>query len=257
MVIDVVTYAGDREKELFEIRYNVLKGDVDEFRVFEFDTTFSGKPKKSTFNQFYPNVNYYFITEDQWGKYRELARQSPNTEYGRGAEHWITEFAQKESIKDCLTDLQDDDIVYLGDCDEIWKPFLASKYVVFKIKLRVYTYWLNNRSSEEFWGTIVGRYKNIRGRCLNELRSKKHIKVAMEWGWHFTSLAPYLEQKLKDSYTEETYASRQIIDNLSSSIEQNKDFLGRGFIFKRDESDWPKYLLENKNRYSQLCLKTS
>src|SRR3990167_5149673 len=103
-VIDVCTYNG--EKELFEIRYNILKDFVDEFRVIEFDKTFSGKSKNSTFNQHWHKVNYYYITEDIWSEYEDLAISSPNTNYGKGVEHWIREFCQKESIKECLTDLE-------------------------------------------------------------------------------------------------------------------------------------------------------
>src|SRR3990167_8883752 len=99
MIYDIITYNG--EKELFDIRYNVLKDFVDEFRVIEFDKTFSGKPKKSTFNQYYDKVKHYIHTEDIWGKYIEEAKSSPNTEYGKGAEHWVIERSQKESIKDC------------------------------------------------------------------------------------------------------------------------------------------------------------
>mgnify|MGYP001587210217 CR=1 FL=1 len=253
-VIDVITYNG--EKELFEIRYHILKDVVDEFRVIEFDKTFSGRAKEKTFNQNWDKVKHYFIKEDVWGKYWEEAKKSPNTNYGEGAKHWLREWAMKESIKDCLTDLEDDDIIYVGDADEVWGEFPVSNDVIFKLKLRVYAYWLNNRSSEDFWGTIVGRYKNIKQECLNELRSHKHTKTQIEWGWHFTSLAPYLKQKLQDSYTEETYATEQILSNLSRNIQENKDFLGRDFIYRIDERQWPQYLQEHKKEYSQLCLKT-
>src|SRR3990167_2817302 len=112
MIIDTTTFNGERE--LFDIRYNVLKDYVDEFRVVEFDQTFSGKPKESTFNQKWDKVKHYFVTEDIWSKYEELARSSPNTEYGKGAKHWQTEFMMKESLKDCLADLKDNDLVFIG-----------------------------------------------------------------------------------------------------------------------------------------------
>ena len=60
MIIDTTTFNGERE--LFDIRYNVLKDYVDEFRVIEFDQTFSGKPKESTFAQKYDKVSYFYIT---------------------------------------------------------------------------------------------------------------------------------------------------------------------------------------------------
>lgn len=257
MVIDVITFNG--EHELFEIRYNVLKDYVDEFRVIEFDKTFSEKPKEPTFKyQDWPKVKYYLNAENVWGKYEELARKSPNTQYGKGAGHWITEFCQKESIKDCLADLKDDDLVFIGDCDEIWNPTTWESEEpelpeLAKLKLRVYTYWLNQRSSEQFWGTIAGEYKYIRDRCLNELRSSAW-KTKNIYGYHFTSIARDLHKKLTDSYTEESYATKAVLDNLKENIENNKDFLGRDFTYRIDESEWPQYLKDNKKKYQHLCL---
>ena len=111
MIYDVITYNG--EQEIFEIRYNILSPFVDEFRVIEFDQTFSGKKKVKKFNQNWDKVKHYFVKEEQWSKYWEEAKKSPNTDYGKGAEHWLREWSMKESIKDCLTDLDDDDIFYI------------------------------------------------------------------------------------------------------------------------------------------------
>ena len=260
MVIDVVCYNG--EKELFEIRYNILKDFVDEFRVIEFDKTFSGKKKEKQFNQNYPKVKHYFITEDTWIKYWEEAKKSPNTNYGEGAKHWLREWAMKESIKDCLTDLDDENIIMIGDVDEVWNPeYQWTDFIDFsgicKLKLLVYCYYLNQRSSERFWGTIVGRYKDIKDNCLNQLRTSRNRLVGkelMNYGWHFTSMGGYdkVKEKLTDSYTEESYATEQVLDNLEDNIKNNRDFLGRDFKYKLDESELPKWLLDNKEKYKHL-----
>lgn len=249
-VIDCVTYNG--EKELFEIRYNILKDFVDEFRVVEFDKTFSGKPKKSLFNQYFDKVKHYIHNEDIWGKYYDLAVSSPNTLHGNGAKHWITEFCQKESIKDCLTDLKDEAIVFIGDCDEIWNP-LVKHLVPIKLKLQVYSYWLDNKSTEQFWGTIVSTYKDIKEDCLNHRRGNLP-RVTDNMGWHFTSMGGVdrVKKKLTDCYTEETYAHEEILNNLEENINQKRDFLWRDFSYKQDESEWPDYLKKNKEKYKHL-----
>lgn len=251
MKIDVTTFNG--ENELFDIRYNILKEVVDEFRVIEFDKTFSGKPKPGTFDQMWPKVSYFYTTEDVWGRYEALARSSPNTEYGNGAEHWIREFCQKESIKDCLTDLKDTDLVFIGDCDEIWNWPLNKTSEPTKLKLRVYSYYLNNRSNEEFAGTLVAQYKDIKNECLNHIRANSP-KTEMYCGWHFTSMGGHekVRQKLMDSYTEETYAPKTVLDELEHNIKESKDFLGRNFEYQIDESSWPQYLKDNKDKYKHL-----
>lgn len=260
MVVDVITFNG--EFDLFELRYQILKDYVDEFIVIEFDKTFSGKDKPNyeleSADVFYdrishwPKVKYFSIEEAQWSKYLELAKSSSNTEYGKGAEHWIREFCQKESIKDCLTHLKDDDLVFIGDCDEIWRFSLDNlPDKIYKLRLKVYTYWLNNRSSESFAGTIVGKYKWIKDEILNELRSGTKWTSNFH-GWHFTSLKDGLKRKLEDSYTSESYTTDAVMNNLDSNIANNKDFLGRDFKYWIDESDWPQYLKENRVKYQHL-----
>ena len=263
MVIDCTTFNG--EHELFEIRYNILKEFVDEFRVIEFDQTFSGKIKpiygilftqEDYIKERYPKVKYYFVGEDTWTKYDDLAKTSPNTQYGKGAEHWVREFCMKESIKDCLIDLKDDDIVFVGDVDEIpdlnikWQDFTGSP---FKLRLKVYSYWLNNRSSEEFWGTLVSKYWHIKTDCLNHLRTNSW-KTNFDAGWHFTSMGGHenVKKKLTDSYTKDSYANDWVLSNLQDNISNNKDFLGREFTYKIDESEWPNYLKDNKFKYKHL-----
>lgn len=266
MVIDVICYNG--EKDLFQLRYEILKDYVDEFIVVEFDKTFSGRSKLPYFDLDFkdlkdPKIKYFHISEDTYSKYRVLAISSPNTEYGKGAEHWIREFCQKESIKDCLTHLQDDDIVFISDCDEIWNPELikwqketssfgsSTDFLLHKIYLKVYTYYLNNRSSEVFAGTIMGYYKYIKDRCLNHLRTNA-MKIASSEGWHFTSLKDNLKHKLEDSYTSESYATEAVMQNLENNVANNKDFLGRDFTYKVDESEWPEYLKSHRQDYQHL-----
>jgi len=249
-IIDVVTF--NNEHDLFEIRYNILKDYVDEFIVVEFDKTFSGKPRESSFPfKDLPKVKHFFVTEDVWDKYMDMAYESPNT---RGAEHWKTEFSMKESIKDCLTHLKDDDIVFIGDCDEIWRMPIIDDNQVLKLKLDVYTYYLNNRSNEEFWGTIVGRYGYIKDKCLNHLRTTDNYKPLYSTGWHFTSQGGIdaLKKKMDDTYTDESYWNDTVKSRIDERFENNQDFLGRPFTLNIDEVDLPQYLKDNKEKYKHL-----
>lgn len=256
-VIDVCTVHD--EADLWEIHYKTLFDHVDEFVVVEFDQTFSGKPKELLgertdiwYDPIYqwPKVKYVSFYEKDWEKYRELAESSPNTV---GADHWKREFMQKESIKDALTHLNDDDIVFVSDVDEIWRKTALRVSRPQKLKLDVYTYFLNNRSSEQFWGTLVANYSDIKDACLNHLRSGTPGTLN-EYGWHFTSMGgpEALKKKLTDSYTQESYATPEVIENVAYNISNGKDFLGRNFTYTIDESCWPKYLQENRGKYQHL-----
>lgn len=251
MVIDVITYNG--EEDLYEIRFNMLEPFVDQFIVVEANKTFSGNNKPLYFTnhkRFKEKKIKYFVVED-WGdaKLWDMAFTNKAT---KGVNHWKQEFYIKESLKKALVHLNDDDICFIGDCDEIWdyRNIILNQ----KIKLKVYAYWLNNRSNEEFWGGIWIKYGNIKDACLNDLRNDLP-KSEMYGGWHFTSLKDGLKRKLTDSYTEESYANKSVMDNLDENIKNNRDFLGRDFEFKIDESEWPNYLKQNKDKYIDLCKK--
>ncbi len=249
MVIDVVTYNG--EEELWDIHYNALKDYVDEFIVCEAPTTFSGETKPLYFESIkdkYLNVKYHIIDENWTEEEKLQAFASPNT---TGPAHWTREFLQKESIKKALTHLNDNDIVFIGDVDEIWSPNVLRLVGSYKLKLRVYTYYLNNRSNEVFYGTIKAKYGDIKNLILNHVRTKAP-RTKNYFGWHFTSMKDSLRKKLTDSYTHESYATPEVLGNLEYNIENNQDFLGRNFTYTLDESEWPDYLQENRDKYTNL-----
>lgn len=264
MIYDVILYNGERE--LFEIRYNILKDYVDEFIVCEATTTFSGKPKPLHYAELigkYKRVQFHKIDENWSSEEIALAYSSPNTEYGKGASHWVREFLQKEGIKKSLKHLKDDDVIFIGDCDEIWNPLanvLNDKKDIYKIKQLVYTYYLNNYSSENWFGTLRTPYYQIKDKCLNHIRTSISTGSYMNHGkegWHFTSMGGYdgLFKKLSDSYTDQSYFTSDVAANLKENIETNRDFLGRNFIYTFDESCWPQYLKDNREQYAHL-LKT-
>lgn len=256
-VIDCFTYNG--EKDLLKLHLSILDPLVDEFVIVEAPTTFSGKPKTlyglrdmHLVKQFWPKIKYHVIDENYTQEELDLAESSPNTQ---GAEHWKREFLQKESIKKALSHVENDDIVYIGDVDEIWNrsPHNIISNEPLKLRLKVYTYFLNNRSSEQFWGTVMGKWRTMKNDCLNHIRTNANRSDGYN-GWHFTSMGGYEEvrRKLEDSYTRESYFTEGVENNLKANIESNQDFLGRKFIYNLDETEWPPYLKEHKHEYKHL-----
>ena len=257
-LIDVFTYNGERD--VLRIHLSVTPW-VDRYIICESKTTFTRKPKElhffreqRYFKQWWPKIDYYIINDNYSDEEIQLAQQSPNTQ---GAEHWTWEFLQKERIKKAMFScgVQPDDTVYIGDVDEIPKPFHGEKegYPA-KLKLDVYAYYLNNRSDEQFWGTYVSKYEYIKDKCLNHERSRTDIRTADTYGWHFTSQGGLDEvrRKLNDSYTAESYNTPETQQLLAQRHEQGVDYLGRPFTFTRDESNWPEYLRLNRAKYKHM-----
>lgn len=261
MTHSVFTYNG--EIKTLQLHLGILDKYVDRFVIVEANKTFSGNDKPLYFFQqqqyvkdYWKKIDYYVVNDwddtDLW----EQAIKSPNT---NGAKHWKREFYIKESMHKALKQfkVQDDDTVFIGDVDEIIDP--TAEYesdTPIKAKLRVYAYWLNNLSNEKFYGTLIAQYKDIKGKCLNHMRSDKMLYSKGGFlGWHFTSMGGEKEvrRKLDDSYTEESYNTREVQELLAERLKENKDYLGRDFQFTIDETNWPLYLKNNREKFKYLC----
>ena len=239
MVIDAILYNGERD--IFDLRYNVLKDVVDEFVVVEFGKTFSGKDKEAHPINL-PKVSYHFFTQ-----VKDLKPNLPPA--------FATEYNQREMIKQCLKHLDGDEWVFIGDCDEIWEPNFEIPEDRIKFRLRVYAYYLNNRSSEDFaLGPILARYHTVRANRINDLRTQTPLSPELS-GWHFTNMggAERLKEKI-ESYGHQEFNTPEVKDNLEERIKRNQDYVGRNFTFWKDESDWPEYLKNNKDKYNHLLI---
>ncbi len=261
MIFDVFMFNG--EFDVLEIRLNILNDYVDKFIIVEAPVTFSGNKKplyfleqEKRFEKWLPKIKYYVVDVDDpilW----EMARKSPNTEYGKGASHWLREFVIKESIKKALIGLDDEDVCFISDCDEIWNPETLTKIRegTYRLRQKMYVYYLNMRSSEEWAGTLLAKYRHIKDACLNHLRTDKHEIIEND-GWHFSSVGGVeeLRRKLNDSYTAESNNSSEVQAKLADRYGK-EDFLGRPFnwVYTVDDSSWPQFLKDNREKYKDLC----
>ncbi len=252
------------EADLLEIRLNVLNPYVDTFVLVEANETFSGLPKplyyeehKERFAAFSEKIVHHVVepySEEEWIE----AKNSPNT---GGLDHWCREYIQRENIKKGLikAGVQDEDTVFMGDVDEIPDPEIAHIVPAWpiRLKLEVYSYYLNNKSSEEFWGTVMAQWKDIKDVSLNAARSSFQRSDGYG-GWHFTSMGGVDELKRKiESYGHQEFNTPQVKDNLGRVLEEGGDYIGRNFTFRIDESAWPEYLKNNRENYEHLCKTTN
>jgi hypothetical protein len=280
-VYDIFTFFN--ELELLEIRLAILAPYVDHFVIVECEETFSGHTKELFFlsnrQRFraYDDKIIHFIVKKVPLSFDELAARlrDPATSLlerevienalssdnvPAGQVHWLKEFYQKESIKHALVSLADDDVCFVSDVDEIWNPAAFIDYRqnhIFKCRQTVYTYFLNNRSSERWAGTLVTKYRNIRTACLNHLRtaSKTRYHYVANGGWHFTNQGGADRIRLKlAAYGHQEFNTPLIRSSLEDRILRNEDFIGRRFRFWRDENGLPQYLLDHRHRYQHMFL---
>lgn len=265
MVVDVIMFNG--EYDVLDIRLNVLNDVVDQFIICEANETYTGIPKpyyflqgQDRYEKFLPKIKFLPLghyPDDP--KLVEVVNNSPGVP--QDLHWWRREVYQRESIKNGLTHLKDDDVVFYSDADEIWNPEIPIPEGRGKYRQLVYVYYLDNRSDEEWAGTSLMRYSDIKNDTLDNLRAHDEHRAYMKapyidnGGWHFTNIggADFIKRKL-ESYSHQEFNHPAVMGQLEERVSKNQDFLGRGFRFWRDESELPEYLKKNRDKYPRLWL---
>lgn len=256
MTYDLFVFNG--EYDMLEIRFHLLSPFVDKFIISECIETFSGNPKVSywvernrdRFEEWEDKVVYNLVTE--YSDSQILGQIEQRVNYV-DQPAFQKAFYQKETLRKTLEKLNpsDDDYIYYGDVDEVWKPKGIDDRI-YKLRQIAYSYFLNNRSPEDWRGTIVTKWKNLKDACLNDMRANP-VNILEDGGWHFTNLGGLEAIKRKiESYDHQEVNIPWVKDGLEERFESNRDFLGRDFQFWIDDSQLPKYLLENKERWKHL-----
>lgn len=248
---------------MLELRLNILDSVVDQFIICEGDETTAGEPKPRSYElnrgryaKWEHKIKYHIMSPYTDPALSLLADTSPGVP--KDMHWWRREFIQKESMRYALTHLRDNDRVFIGDCDEIWDPTIEYPEGRSELQQTVYTYYLNNKSSEHWTGTSLMSYSDIKKDTLDNLRAYDEMRAymrapVMQSGWHFTNIggAEFIKRKIQ-SYAHQEFNHPQILEQIDQRIASNQDYLGRDFTLGVDESDWPQYLTNNRDKYLHL-----
>jgi beta-1,4-mannosyl-glycoprotein beta-1,4-N-acetylglucosaminyltransferase len=271
------TFIFFNELDLLEIRLNILNEFVDYFVLVEATHTFTGNKKplyynenKNKFKDFNDKI-IHIIVDDLPNSFEELSNRSgdeldksiwydclttPNVP--KGEVHWLREFYQKEQIKKALINLKENDFVFISDLDEIWDPNISinlDSNDIFRLNQKVYTYYLNNRSSENWYGTIGTKYKNIKNYSINHIRTpnRNNYSIVNNAGWHFTFQGGSENIKNKiESYGHQELNTESIKSLINTRINQNTDVFGRPHNLWVEYEFLPKYILNNKEKFNHM-----
>ncbi|MDA7830853.1 glycosyl transferase family 17 [Candidatus Pelagibacter sp.] len=253
---------------IFNLRYSILKDFVDYFIVCESKFDHKGKPKKINFIK---NENY------EKKNIRHIVLEKP---FPKNNDAWENQAIQREFLLSNLSDINDDDYIFFSDPDEIQTPEilinfeLKKKYGIFMQKTFNYKFNLFNKYESPWEGTRVCKKKNLKS--INFMRQKvksknlthsffridkeKNIEIFNNGGWHFNNMLSPEEISLKlktfahTEFSSEEFSSIKIIEE---KIEKRIDLFNRHHTYKAVEIDdtFPKYLLENLNKYEKFIIK--
>lgn len=254
MIIDCCTFNG--EDDLLEIRLNILDPHVDLFVIGEAELTFAGHAKELLFPKvatryekwfhkmrYAPVISHY---EPRILEYMVLQCEKDMSYPHR------TAFYQKEHLQLAFRDAEDNDVIYFGDCDEIWTPYEVEAEPR-RLRQLNYTNHLNRRSNEDWKGTTISTYAKVKEYGLNQIRLKAEPTTTVH-GYHFTNMGGYEAVKKKlETYDHQEFNNPEYLDKLKERVEKGEDFVGRDIKTWIDESDWPTFLKENREKYAHLC----
>lgn len=241
------------ELELLELRLNELNNIVDYFVLVESTKTFTGKDK-----ELYYDKNSWLFEKFKPKIIHIIVQDMPET-----SDPWTREYFQRNAILRGLGNCSPDDLILISDVDEIpnknqIKGNISEKPMAFD--QNCYFYFLNCLSNEEWYGTVMVKYRHLTS--PQDLRNKKNkLRKIKSGGWHFSYLGGVEKIKAKiesfahSEFNTEKYKNEE---KLLQHLREGSDLFDRqGIRYKFVDIDksYPDYLLENINKFSALICK--
>ena len=269
MIYDCFSYWD--EDLLLELRLNILDNYVDYFVIVEGNKTWQNNPKKFKFNI------------DKFSKFSKKIIYIKVDDLPDGIDPFLRENHQRNCISRGLKNANGNDLIIISDLDEIPNPKKIinfsnkMKYAVFKQKHFYYKFNLQSTNSPNWYGSRICVFKELKSpQWLRDLKFKKRPfwridklrlnNILEDGGWHFCNLKTPEEllYKYKNlcetndpiNFKEKIDEKYLNIDEITKRVNSGSDIIGRDDRFKKIliDKDYPDYLLENLNKYSDWII---
>jgi len=269
MIYDCFTFRD--ELDILEIRLNVLNDVVDKFVICEADKTFTNQPKPyiflqniDRFSKWIDKISYLPITLEDEG----LDFSKNDSSYTPTSAAWQFEYQQRSALIYGLNEAQPNDLILMGDLDEIPNPLDIKDYgfpVVYAMDF--FYYFVNNKSigpRDKTWlgtaqinGSYLSKLEN-----LQELRNIKNNFHPIKSGWHLSYMGgkELIQTKIKSfSHTEYNQEKYYSDENINNSLLTGKDIFGRegmNFEIINLSSYYPQNVIDTFKNYPSLIYET-
>lgn len=279
------------EKMMLDLRLNILDQYVDYFVIVEQSYTHSGRKKKKNFNindypKFKKKIKYYYLEKEP----NDLISIDNNDEKHAGYQRINSlkrENLQYNKLIDGLVDAQPEDLIIVGDCDEI--PNLSNvnfetiknNIILFKQKIYYYKFNLLHESLNWFGNKACKKKNLISPEWLKYIKNKKYpfwrvdtffskikytnVKIIENGGWHFTNiksdkeiyykLMNYGEHNefersgLNENDIKNLIKNKKLYFNHQADKTSNKKYSSSIDLKFENDVNLPEYLTNNKNEY--------
>jgi beta-1,4-mannosyl-glycoprotein beta-1,4-N-acetylglucosaminyltransferase len=283
MIYDCFMFSN--ELDLLDIRLHELADVVDYFVLVEATKTHSGKDKplyywenKTMFSEFSSRILYVCVQDMPMTKAELNATLTEQdwrwieSDYQK-EDNWVRERFQRNAMMRVLKDVSPDDIIIIGDADEIVKADLIKEikymsHIGFSlhgsnaVEQTLNTYYVNWQCTNmPWWGSKIVT-KKILNNIVTPSEVRFHtpaVNYIMDGGWHFGFLggADAVREKIQ-SYAHQEFNTVDTLARVGGLLDAKKDALGRLYEYKVIPVDYehlPKYLVDNQDRFSHLIYK--
>ncbi len=280
------------EKMILDIRLNVLNEYIDHFVIVESKYKHDGSVKGKNFDieqfsKFKNKITYIYVDEEP-KKLLNINISNDEDKKNKNLLHntYLRENSQRNMINEGIHNALPDDLIIVGDIDEIPKlnnlkfNNLKNKILVFQQKM--FYYKLNLFYKELVWnGSRACSKKRLKSpQWLRNMKNKKYpfwrfdtilsnkkysnIEFVEDGGWHFTNIrkAEDLEKKLLGFLHHVDYENSGLkLDDLkimmkekrvmyNHSLDKKVDKWGKGEkLIKTELNEMPNYVKENLHKF--------
>ena len=282
------------ENLMLEIRFNILDKYVDKFVIAESKYSHSGEKKKLNFDikkfQKFKNKIIYLVIDDEPDN---IIYQNNKGELKENAVDFrvnsIRRIAyQRNKLKECLAEADDNDYIFYSDNDEIPKfnniDLKSNKNKILFFKQKLFYYKFNLFCDRVDWyGTKGCKKKDLLSfSWLREVKAKKYpkyridtffsklkytnVQIVDDGGWHFSQLKTPKDIEIKllnQEHHDEYRLAKKNIPDIKDLIKRktiiydhkakSTDYkFSKEFKLKTLEiEDMPEYLRKNFNQYKE------
>lgn len=195
-VIDAFNFFN--EFDLLKIRLNYLNEVVDYFLICECSHTFTAKPKPYYLDEIIDELDDEIRKKIIRIKYEVDGRNYYN-------DQWRLEHEQRNFISQNLRNFSPDDVIMIGDADEIPRKEKLKKVFsdwnhdsLFVLKCDAFIYNFNTFIDNNWHATVISSVKECFEKGSQTLRDERtKLNEIQNGGWHFTYFGDVEKIKLK------------------------------------------------------------
>lgn len=244
------------ELDILEIRLATLYDHVDHFVLVEARETHSGAPKPLHFD----------LNKERFAPYLNKIRhvvidKFPEFEGSVYDKAWARERFQRDACMTALHDAEPNDVVIIGDADEIASPQAVGAYQlsdgIVRLKQRMFYYYLNCENKEGWDWQKIAPFSEVKRLtpCGIRYPPAGELRLIENGGWHFSfaGSTEHIQTKLRD-YSHQEFNRPEVLDNVEAAREQGIDLFGRDLkyefveVFDSNPNSFPEFVKENELR---------